>query len=83
MQAVVLQNSFGRELAVNELIMVAGGGCNWKDFGKATVGGAIATGTAGAIAGAAFGPGALAGGAVGAAGGAVGGALAYGATCGW
>ncbi|HEM4252519.1 bacteriocin [Streptococcus suis] len=46
-----------------------GGGCNWKDAGKATVGGAI---------GGAFG-----GGLVGAAAGAVGGYLGYSATCWW
>lgn len=78
MQALTLQNDFGRELTMDELEMIAGGAWSWGDFGKATAGGAVGGAAGGAVTGAfAGGVGALPGAGIGALAGAAGGAATY------
>ncbi len=76
MSTLALSQNF-EELTFEELMSIDGGAWSWKDFSKATVGGAVGGAFGGAVVGAmaggvGAGPGALAGGISGGLAGAVG-----------
>ena len=76
MQTLAMNESFVRELTMDELNLIAGGAWSWKEFGRSTASGAVGGAIAGSFEG---GVGAIPGAGIGA----VVGAVTYLATGWW